>query len=75
MEKLYAWHTRIGPFYIAESAGRFQAFYQDDVLGSYSSLGSAVAELTGRHRTTVAGTVHTASLGIPESLSQWRRLL
>ena len=75
MEKLYAWHTRIGPFYIAESGGRFHAFYQDDDLGSYASPGSALAEVAGGHTFSIAGGINTANLGIPENLNEWSRLL
>ena len=78
MEKLYVWHTKIGPFYIAESAGRFDVFYQDDALGTYPSPEPALAELAGGHKFSIAGNagaIQTATLNIPASLNRWSRLL
>ena len=78
MEKLYAWHTKIGPFYIAESAGHFDLFYQDDALGTYTNSESALAELAGGHKFPIAGgagVIQTATLDIPASLNRWSRLL
>jgi hypothetical protein len=75
MEKLYAWHTRIGSFYIAESGGRFHVFYQDEELGDYASPDSALGDVTGGHIFSIAGGIDTATLRIPESLNKWSRLL
>jgi hypothetical protein len=75
MQRLYAWHTRIGPFYIAESGGCFHVFYQDEELGKYASPVSALAEVVGGRTFSVAGGIGTATLGIPERLNEWRRLL
>jgi len=75
MEKLYAWHTRIGRFYIAKSLARFHIFYKDDELGNYASADSALADVVGGHTFSIACGVDTATLGIPESLSKWSRLL
>ena len=71
--RIYAWHTRIGPFYIAESGGRFEVFYRDEGLGSYASPDAAAANACG-HTFSIAAGVDTAALGIPESLKEWRRL-
>jgi hypothetical protein len=75
MEKLYAWYTRIGPFYIAQSRGRFEIFYQDDALGRYPSADSALADVARSHTFSIAGGIKTANLGIPASLNEWSRLL
>lgn len=75
MEKLYAWHTRIGPFYIAESGGRFDVFYKDEALGSYASPESALGDVAGGHAFSIAGGIETAGLGIPDTLNRWSRLL
>jgi hypothetical protein len=75
MQRLYAWHTRIGPFYIAESGGCFHVFYQDEELEKYASPVSALAEIAGGRTFSVAGGIGTATLGIPERLNEWRRLL
>ena len=75
MKRLYAWHTRIGPFYIVDSAWHFHVFYQDDALGSYTSADSALADVVGGHTFSIAGGIDTATLGIPERLNEWSRLL
>ena len=75
MEKLYAWHTRIGPFYIAESGGCFHVFYQDEELGNYPSPDSALGDVAGGHTFSIAGGIDTGTLRIPESLNEWSRLL
>ena len=78
MEKPYAWHTKIGPFYIAESAGHFDLFFQDDTLGTYANPQLALADLGGGHKFTLAGgagVIQTATLAIPASLNRWSRLL
>jgi DUF2934 family protein len=75
MKKLYVRHTRIGPFYIVESAGNFHVFYQDDALGIYPSADSALADVVGGHTFSIAGGIDTATLGIPERLNEWSRLL
>jgi hypothetical protein len=75
MEKLYVWHTRIGPFYIAESGGRFHVFYQDNALGSYATPDLALGDVADGHTFSIAGGINTASLGIPDTLNLWFRLL
>ena len=78
MEKLYAWHTKIGPFYIAESEGQCEVFYQDDALGTYPNPESALAQLADGHKFSIAaggGVIQTATLDIPVSLDRWSRLL
>ena len=61
MRKLYVANTRIGPFYIAESEGRFHVIYGDNSLGSYSRPEQAIG-------------TDTANLGIPEDLNEWQRV-
>ena len=75
MKKLYAWHTEIGPFYVAESGARFHVFYKDDELGNYTSADAALADVMDGHTFSSACGVNTATLGIPESLHKWSRLL
>ena len=74
MRKLYVTNTRVGPFYIAESQGRFHALYRDESLGSYARPEGAAADLAGGHTFSTPGGVDTASLGIPEDLGDWQRL-
>ena len=74
MKKLYACKTKVGEFYIAENNGRFHPVFRDESLGSYATAQQAVDDLTGGHTFTAPGGVDTASLGIPEELSEWEKL-
>ena len=74
MHKLYVVNTRIGPFYIAESQGRFHPLFRDESLGSYERPEQAAAELAGGHAFSIPGGIDTGSLGIPEELGEWKRL-
>jgi hypothetical protein len=73
MRKLYVWNTRVGPFYIAESAGRFHVVYDDDSFGSYARPEQAAADIAGGHAFSISSAIDTATLGISESLSEWER--
>jgi hypothetical protein len=72
MRYLYVWHTRVGPFYIAEIEGRFHPVFQDESLGSYHSAASAADDLAGGHTFSVAGGIDTADLGIPNDVAEWQ---
>jgi hypothetical protein len=74
MRKLYAWDTRLGPFYIAESNGRFHPIYEDDSLGSYTTPRQAAENLAQGQTFSISGGVDTATLGIPEDIDEWRIL-
>lgn len=74
MRNLFIWDTRIGPFYIAESDGRFHPVYQDESLGSYATPEQAAEDLARGHTFSVSGGTDTARLGIPEDVSEWRRV-
>jgi hypothetical protein len=74
MRKLFVVNTCIGPFYIAESQGRFHPLFRDESLGTYARPEQAAADLAGRHSFSISGGGDTASLGIPEDLSDWQRL-
>ena len=71
MRNLYVWPTRIGPFYIAESGGRYHVIYENESLGSYHSPEAAASDVAGGHTFSIAGCVDTATLGIPENLTEW----
>jgi hypothetical protein len=42
MRNLYKWDTSIGAFFIAEHEGRYLAIFDDENLGSYSSVPTLV---------------------------------
>ena len=75
MRKLYAFKTSIGPFYIAEQDNRFHPVYEDDSLGSYAEAWQAAEDLAGGHTFSISSGVDTDTLGIPEDLSEWERIL
>jgi hypothetical protein len=68
---LFGWNTRIGPFYIVEMDGRFHPFYNDESLGSYARPEQAAEDVAGGHTFSIAEGIDTATLGIPEDLSDW----
>jgi hypothetical protein len=74
MRKLYTWDTRLGPFYIAESNGRYHPIYEDNSLGSYATPRRAAEDLAHGYTFSISGGVDTANLGIPEDIDEWRIL-
>ncbi len=74
MRKLFVCNTRIGPFYIAEIDGRFHPVYEDESLGSYERPEQAAEDVAGGHTFSISSGIDTATLGIPEDLSEWGRM-
>jgi hypothetical protein len=74
MQLLYAFDTRLGPFYIGEKSGRFWIVHNDIELDSFATAWQAAEDLAGGYSVDVDG-VDTATLGIPADLSEWTRLL
>ena len=75
MCKLYVFQTRIGPFFIAYSRGRYTAVFENEHLGSYATEQEAARHLARRDGFLVAGGVNTATLGIPANLRFWESCL
>lgn len=73
MRKLYVCHTRIGPFYSGTLNGLYYPIYDDEPLGAYSTPEMAVDDLAGGHTFSISNGVDTATLGIPDELSEWAR--
>jgi hypothetical protein len=74
MRKLFVWNTKIGPFYIAESQGTFHPVFQDESLGSYATPEQAAEDLAGGHTFSISVGVDTATLGIPDEVTEWERI-
>ncbi|MGA3279610.1 MAG: hypothetical protein ABSD50_01365 [Smithella sp.] len=74
MKLLYAFHTRIGIFYIGELNGRFHPIYESESLGSYAMAWQAALDLAGGHTFSISSVIDTAILGIPEDIAEWERL-
>jgi hypothetical protein len=74
MRKLYMWNTRIGPFYISESDGRFHVIYDDESLGSYARPQQAAEDVAGGHTFSIERGIDTATVGISADLREWERI-
>jgi len=73
MKKIYSYQTRLGPFYIAYDGRDFFAMYEDENLGCYGRPEQAAEDLAGG-ATYWPSIGNTVLLGIPEDLSEWKRL-
>ena len=73
MKLLYVYYTKAGPFYIGELDGRFHAIFDDERLGSYDQADQAAEDLAGGHTFAVSNGIDSATLGIPETVSEWQR--
>ena len=72
MKLLYKFETRVGTFYIGQSAdGRFHPVYDGESLGSYAHPWQAAEDLAGGHTFSVSGVDDTSTLGIPEHHTEW----
>jgi hypothetical protein len=74
VRRLYAWKTRVGPFYIAEHEGRYHVLFRDDSLGSYINPAQALDDLVGGHTFSAGPGIDTSDLEIPDELSEWEPL-
>ena len=73
MRKLYVCNTRIGPFYIVESGGRYHPYYDGEPLGTYDNPQQAVDDLVSGQTFPIPGGTDTTTLGIPKDLDKWTR--
>jgi hypothetical protein len=74
VRKLFFFKTRVGTFYIAEHNGRFHPVFDDESLGSYGTAQQAAEDLAGGHTFSISGGIDSSTLGIPEDVSEWKRL-
>lgn len=77
MKLMYLFPTRAGVASIRFNSlnQRYHIFLGDEDLGSYRSLQHAVDDLSGGHTFTSSSGVDTATLGIPEDIQEWTRVL
>ena len=75
MCKLYVYQTRIGPFFIAYSKGRYSVVFEGESLGNYDAVEQAARQLASRRGFMVGGGVDTGTLGIPANLRHWESCL
>jgi len=73
MRKLFYWNTRVGTFFIAEIDGRSHPVFDDESLGSRARPQQAAEDLAGGHTFSVGRGIDTATLGIPQDVSEWHR--
>ena len=75
MCKLYVYQTRIGPFFIAYSRGRFRAVHESESLGSFATAEEAARHIARHRGFATPGGIDTAILGIPANLARWENCL
>ncbi len=75
MRNLYKTNTSIGPFFIAEHEGRYHVVFDGESLGAYVSPAQAVDDVAGGHTFSIPSGVDTATLGIPDDLGEWERVI
>jgi len=80
MKALLKYKTKVGTFYIAQSAdGRFHPVFDDESLGSYISIAQAVDDLVHNATSSVlhpitSDLLDTSVLGLPEDPGEWDRV-
>lgn len=80
MKALLKYKTKVGTFYIAQSAdGRFHLVFDDESLGSYISIAQAVDDLVHNATFSVlhpitSDLLDTSELGLPEDPGEWERV-
>lgn len=71
MKRCYTYRTRAGTFRIVQQPdGHWQAMYEDEGLGSYSSPQHALDDLAGGY-TFWPSCGDPSQLGLPDELSDW----
>lgn len=79
MRAILKFNTRVGTFFIAQSSnGRYHPFFNNESLGSYSSIVHAVDDLINGATFSVlhpstAEVLDTSTLGLPEDPRDWER--
>lgn len=71
MIRRYKWSTKVGDFYLAELQGRWHVVYNDESLGAYVNAVQALDDLVGGHTFSAGPNIDTATLGIPDEISEW----
>jgi hypothetical protein len=72
---LYVYQTRIGPFFIAYSQGRFRVVHDSESIGSFATAEEAAHHIARHRGFAVPGGIDTAILRIPASLARWESCL
>jgi hypothetical protein len=71
---LYVYATSAGPVYLGQDRdGRFHPIFKSESLGSYTTIGQALADLCDGHTFAPWSGVDTADLDIPNSITEWDR--
>ena len=73
MKLVCYWPTRVGKAMILLNprSGRFHVFLGDEDLGNYISPQHAADDISGGYTFSHSSGVDTATLGIPEDVSEW----
>ena len=75
LNKIYIFHTRVGPFKIVQNGARFDIMFEGDSLGSYATAEMAAEDLAGGHTFTPSSGIDPFELGISPDLSDWEERL
>lgn len=70
----YFFTTDSGVFSIIWQEQRWRVRFNDEDLGSYSTPEQALDDLVGGHTFTLSDGTDTTTLGLPDTLSDWRRV-
>lgn len=81
MKGIIRYQTSVGTFLIAQSSdGRFHPVFNDEDLGSYTSVHHAVDDLVNNATFSVlhpqtSQMLDTSTLGLPENPGEWEKII
>jgi hypothetical protein len=71
MSTYWTARTRYGAFFIIPSGGRFEVRFEDEVLGSYHSLASALDNLLSGQVDWPSTGLDPSKADLPDDIGQW----
>ena len=67
----YFYETRVGTFFIGPRERRWHIMFDDEDLGSYVNPIQAADDLASGHTRSPSSRIDTATLDIPEAITEW----
>lgn len=71
MRGYWQYKTRFGTFRIVPRGDRIHPMYEDEDLGSYYSVVSALDDLVGGHTFSPSNGVDSSECELPDDISEW----
>jgi hypothetical protein len=71
MNAYWKFHTRYGTFFIVPLGGRFEVRFENEVLGSYHSLASALDNLLSGHVDWPSTGLDPSKSDLPDDIADW----